>query len=432
MIEQSLIEWKVSLHRKPLLVRGARQVGKTWSIDTFGHEHFNFLIKIDLERNRDWHRVFDGNLDARRICAELEVLTNQSISPGESLLFLDEIQSCPRAIMALRYFHEELPDLHVIAAGSLLEFAIADIPFPVGRIQFLDMHPMIFAEFLWATGQDKLADIVLGVPTAVPDSVHHLLMSELKKYCLIGGMPEVVSRFLETGSIQDASRVIGDLCETFRLDFLKYSRRSDPDCIDTVFRSLGRNLGNQVKYSRLTDAWAHTTVKRAVNLLDMARIIKRVPSASPSGLPLGALSSDRKFKAIMVDLGIWQYLSGMRIDTAIAEEDLLDIHRGAMAEQFVGQEMMVSQGSDLFYWAREARGSSAEVDYLAVMQDSIFGVEVKSGPAGKLRSMHLLLETYQNCAGGMVFSTGPYSELPDQKLTFIPLYYTYSATRSGT
>ena len=335
-------------------------------------------------------------------------------------------------IMALRYLYEELPDLHVIAAGSLLEFAVADIPFPVGRIQFLEMHPMIFAEFLWATGQDRLAEIVLGVPETVPDSVHQLLMSELKKYCFIGGMPEAVARYVETASIQQAAQVIGDLCETYRHDFSKYSRRADPDCLDAVFRSLARNLSHQVKYSRLSDAWAPTTVKRAVNLLHKARVIRRVPSASPSGLPLGASASDRKFKTIMVDVGIWQHLSGMRIDTAYAEDDLLAMYRGAMAEQFVGQEMMVSQGSDLYYWAREARGSSAEVDYLAVVHDSIFGVEVKSGPAGRLRSMHLLLQTYQNCAGGMVFSAGPYSEFPEQRLTFIPLYFVYTATRSVT
>lgn len=432
IIEPSLIDWKATPYRKPLLVRGARQVGKTYSIEEFGHEHFNYLVKIDLERNREWHRVFEGDLEVKKICAELEVLTNQTIVPGESLLFLDEIQSCPRAIMALRYFHEELPDLHVISAGSLLEFAIADIPFPVGRIQFLEMHPMVFAEFLWATGQDKLAEIVLGVPAVVPDSVHHLLMSELKKYCFIGGMPETVARYVEMASIQQAAQVVGDLCETYRHDFSKYSRRADPDCIDSVFRSLARNLSHQVKYSRLSDAWAPTTVKRAVNLLNKARVIKRVPSASPSGLPLGASASDRKFKTIIVDIGIWQHLSGMRIDTAYAENDLMAIYRGAMAEQFVGQEMMVSQGSDLYYWAREARGSSAEVDYLAVVRDSIFGVEVKSGPAGRLRSMHMLLQTYQNCAGGMVFSAGPYSELPEQRLTFIPLYFVYAATRSVT
>ena len=432
IIEPFLIAWKASPYRKPLLVRGARQVGKTYIIEEFGYEHFNSLIKIDLERNREWHRVFEGDLEVKKICAELEVLTNQTIVPGESLLFLDEIQSCPRAIMALRYFHEELPDLHVIAAGSLLEFAITDIPFPVGRIQFLEMHPMVFAEYLWATGQEKLAEIVLGVPEAVPDSVHHLLMSELKKYCFIGGMPEAVARYVESESIQQAAQVVGDLCETYRHDFPKYSRRADPDCLDSVFRSLAKNLSHQVKYSRLSDAWAHSTVKRAVNLLNRARIIKRVPSASPSGLPLGASASDRKFKAILVDVGIWQHLSGMRIDTAYAENDLMAIYRGAMAEQFVGQEMMVSQGSDLYYWAREARGSSAEVDYLAVVQDSIFGVEVKSGPAGRLRSMHLLLQTYKNCAGGMVFSSAPYSELPEQRLTFIPLYFVYTATRSVT
>lgn len=429
MIEQLLNDWKESLHRKPLLVRGARQVGKTYSVETFGNRNFDNLVKIDLERNRDWYRVFEADLDANRICAELEILTNQTITPGGSLLFLDEIQSCPRAIMALRYLYEERPDLHVIAAGSLLEFASANIPFPVGRLQFLEVYPMVFAEYLWATGQEKLAEIVLGVPTAVPDSVHHLLMGELKKYCFIGGMPEAVARYVETESIQQASQVIGDLCETYRQDFPKYSGRADTDCLDSVFHGLARNLSHQVKYSHLTDAWAHTTVKRAVNLLNRARVIKRVPSVSPSGLPLGASTSDRKFKAIMVDVGIWQHLSGMRIDRAIAEDDLLDIYRGAMAEQFVGQEMMVSQESDLYYWAREARGSSAEVDYLAVVQDSIFGVEVKSGPAGRLRSLHLLLQDYPNCAGGMVFSARPYSELPEQRLTFIPLYFVYAATR---
>lgn len=430
IIEQSLLSWKASPRRKPLLIRGARQVGKTYSIEQFGCEYFDHLVKIDLERNRQWHRVFEGNLAAQHIRAELEVLVNQTIATGRSLLFLDEIQSCPRAIMALRYFYEELPDLHVVAAGSLLEFAITDIPFPVGRIQFLDMHPIIFAEYLWAVGQERLAEIVLGVPAPVPETVHDLLMAELKKYCFIGGMPEAVSTYVETGSIQQASNVHGELCETYRQDFSKYARRADPDCLDAVFRGVARDLGHHVKYSRLTDACAHTTVKRAVNLLSKASIITKVPAASPSGLPLGSSASERKYKAFLVDVGIWQHLSGMRIDTAYAEEDLMDIYRGAMAEQYVGQEMMVSQGSDLYYWARETRGSSAEVDYLAVMDGSIFGIEVKSGPAGRLRSLHSLLQTYQNCAGGLVFSAGPYSELPEQRLTFLPLYFVFAATRS--
>ena len=429
MVEQELLRWKDSKRRKPLIVRGARQVGKTYSIGKLGNDHFGEVVRVDLERKRDWRRVFEGNLAAQPIASELEVLTNTKITPGETLLFLDEIQSCPRAIMALRYFYEELPELHVVAAGSLLEFALTEISFPVGRVQFLEMHPMNFAEYLWAIGKDKAADVVLGEPDKTPDAVHTMLLDELKRHCFVGGMPEAVATYAESQSMQDAFEVHGELCYTFREDFLKYARRSDPDCLNATLSGVAQNVGQQVRYSRLAEGHAHTTTKRAFDLLCRARVISKVPSATPSGLPLGAKESASKFKAIMVDVGLWQHLCGMKVESEYAKEDLLDVYRGAMAEQFVGQEMMVSQASDLHYWAREAKGSTAEVDYLAVVNGSIYGVEVKSGPAGRLRSLHVLLENYPKCKGGLVFSSGPYAELPEQKLTFIPLYFAYSATR---
>jgi predicted AAA+ superfamily ATPase len=431
LIEQSLDEWKASSRRKPLIIRGARQVGKTWSVEEFGRERFNQVVTIDLERNRDWHRVFEPDLAADRILAELEVLTGRTIEPGSTLLFLDEIQSCPRALMALRYFYEELPDLHLVAAGSLLEFALDEISFPVGRVQFLDMHPMTFAEYLWATGQDKLADIVQGEPGRVPDAVHSRLLAELKIYCFIGGMPEAVAAYVRTASIQETAAIHAELCDAYRHDFSRYARRSDPDCLEAVFAGIARYLGGQVKYTHLTDVCTVPTVKRAITLLAQARIITRVPAASPAGLPLGASASDKKFKAILLDVGLWQHLSGLNRETAFAERDLLDVYRGAMAEQFVGQEMMVTQDSKLYYWAREARSSTAEVDYLAVVDGSLHGVEVKSGVAGRLRSLHLLLKEYPDCSGGLVFSSAPYTELEDRRLTFIPLYFAGAATRSS-
>ncbi len=189
-------------------------------------------------------------------------------------------------------------------------------------------------------------------------------------------------------------------------------------------------MGQQIKYSRLGGSHSHTTAKRAFDLLCMAKVVKRVPSVSPIGLPLGAKVSANRFKAIMVDIGMWQHLSGMKIDLEYAKNDLLDVYRGAMAEQFVGQEMLISQHNDLYYWSRETRGSSAEVDYLAVVDGEIFGVEVKSGSTGRLRSLKLLLDLLPACAGGMVFSSAPYEEIPDMNLTRLPLYFAGTATHS--
>jgi predicted AAA+ superfamily ATPase len=164
----------------------------------------------------------------------------------------------------------------------------------------------------------------------------------------------------------------------------------------------------------------------------MARVANKVQSANPSGLPLGATASSRRFKALMVDIGIWQHLCGINIETEYVKTDLLSIYQGAMAEQFVGQEMMISQNSDLYYWARQAKSSTAEVDYLAVIDGNIIPIEVKSGTAGRLRSLHLLLKSYSNCPFGLVFSSAPYSELPEQKLKFLPLYYAYTATKRSS
>jgi len=431
IIEQPLAQWATSARRKPLLLRGPRQVGKTYSVVKLGQDHFDETVRVDLERNRSWHRVFEGDLAPRTIVSELEILTNQRIFAGRTLLFLDEIQACPRAIVALRYFHEEMPELHVVAAGSLLEFALQDIPFPVGRIQFLEMHPLNFAEFLWAAGRDAAAEVVLGAPQPVAPSTHDMLLEELRRYCFVGGMPEAVAAYADTHSMQAAFAVHEELCETYRQDFSKYAPRADPQALDAVFTGVALNVGHQIKYSRLTDSHAHATARRAFDLLCKARVIRCVHSATPAGLPLSAHLSTKRLKAVMVDVGIWQHLRGMRIGSEYPKSDLLDAYRGAMAEQFVGQELAITQGSDLFYWSREAKSSSAEVDYLAVVDGAIHGLEVKSGPPGRLRSLRMMLETYPNCAGGFVFSSAPYAELPEQKLTYVPLYFAGAATRSA-
>jgi len=359
---------------------------------------------------------------------ETRILLGQKIYPGKTLLFIDEIQACPRAITALRYLYEEMPDLHVIAAGSLLEFAMKDISFPVGRIQFLQLYPLCFVEYLLSIGHNEAARILLEPPKAVSEPVNEFLLEELRRYFFIGGMPESVLSYMESGSMQEAFEVQAEICETYRMDFAKYRPQVNKDCLNSVLTSISQNVGQQIKYSRLATGFSNPTLKKAFDLLAMAKIIAKIPSTDPSGLPIGASSSDKVFKGLMVDIGLMRYLTGMPINIEYQKAELLNIYRGGMAEQFVGQEMLLSQNGSLHYWSRQAKSSSAEVDYLAIIDGQIYPIEVKSGPSGRLKSLHIFLKTYQNCPKGIVFSTGPYGELAQERISFVPLYYAFSAT----
>ncbi len=428
-IDDQLRQWRDSVRRKPLILRGARQVGKTWSLKEFGKSCFESVLLVDLERNLSLRKLFDGDLGAVRICADLEVLLRQKITPGKTLLFFDEIQACPRAITALRYFYEEMPELHVVAAGSLLEFALKDVSFPVGRIQFFNLYPLCFAEYMEAIGNAPAAAALFGDPAEISPSVHGLLRDELKRYFFIGGMPAAVKAYLESNSLRDAFEVQGEIVESYKMDFAKYTPHVDRYCLDAVFTSLAQSVGQQIKYSRLAEGYSNPTLKKAFEALCLAQVARRVTSADPSGLPLGATASIKVFKTLMLDLGLLRYLSGMPDDREYAKGDLLAIYRGSMAEQFVGQEMLVSQQGNLHYWDRQAKSSSAEVDYLAVINGKIHPVEVKSGASGSLRSLHLFLATYPECGKALVFSDQPYADLPAQKITFLPLYTAFAATK---
>ncbi|MEI6454715.1 MAG: AAA family ATPase, partial [bacterium] len=211
----TLKEWERTLKRKPLIIRGARQVGKSYSVQNFGKTHFNGKIHtVDFEKHPEWVGIFEKNLDPVRIISELELLLNTSINTAADLLFFDEIQGAPKAIMSLRYFYEEMPELHLIAAGSLLEFTMQKISFPVGRVSILNMTPMNFYEFLKNTGKEKLADILLEKPARLSDTIHSTLLYELRQYMFIGGMPECVDLWRNSNSMTEVFKIQNDLMET--------------------------------------------------------------------------------------------------------------------------------------------------------------------------------------------------------------------------
>jgi len=421
LLEKQLKQWKTSSRRKPLILRGARQVGKTWLVENVLAKEFDSFVKIDLEKRSDLHTHFQMSLDPKTILNHLELAVGRII-PGKTLLFLDEIQACPQAIMALRYFYEEMPELHVVAAGSLLEFAFGEISIPVGRVQYLHIYPMTFYEYLLAVDKEPMAEQSMAPPNGVDSSIQEMILEELRMFFFVGGMPECVKTWRDTGSMVETFQVQSEIIESFRDDFSKYKPHVDTACLDSVFLNAARNVGEQLKYTRLNDGHSGQSNRKAFDLLVKARVLHKIPSCDPSGLPLGATANQKKFKAALLDIGLMQRICQVPVELELQQENLLAMYRGKLAEQFVAQELLAWHGPDLFYWARETRGSNAEVDYLVVCGGEIFPVEVKSGAGGSLKSLHLMLGKYVNCPKGLVLYSGVYKRLEEQRLEFLPLY----------
>jgi uncharacterized protein len=426
IIEKQLISWKNSTSRMPLLVRGARQVGKSYTIENFGKQFFENYLTIDFDLYPKYAACFSGSLDPQDLCAEISIISGKEIIPGKTLLFFDEIQLCPRAIIAMRYFYEKLPSLHVIGAGSLLEFALSaeDMRMPVGRVQYLFMYPLNFYEFLDALEQKpalrSIDEQKIGIP--VPDAVHEHLLSFLKIYLTIGGMPAVVREYINTRNMLLCSRMQAAIAQTYRDDFGKYATTAHVSHLQNVFASAPKMVGRKFKYSSVDSTVHSRELKGALELLEKAGVVYRVKQTSGSGLPLEAGADERNFKVVFLDVGLMQHLCGLSGEL-LAASDILAVHAGAVAEQFVGQELVAHSDpyirTGLYYWAREARTSNAEVDYLVSSGSRVLPLEVKAGKSGALRSLHLFLQEYKAPFGIQVSQA---KHRYDGNLLSIPLY----------
>lgn len=426
----SLNKWRNSSRRKPLILRGARQVGKTWVVEKLAKDEFNSLLKIDFEEKPEFIALFNGDIDPIKICAELELRTGIDINDSETLLFFDEIQACPRAIMALRYFYEKRPGLHIIAAGSLLEFVFDEISFPVGRIQTLEVHPMNFIEFLKANGYKKASEVCQNINLDISDSTHEFLIEQLRNYFLVGGMPECVKEYRETKSLKSAIDIQNEIIDSYILDFNKYKPKTDINCLNTVFYTLASKTGQQIKYSSLSQDFTIPTNKKALFNLVQARLVNKVKAVSKPGIPLNIYASDKKFKSIFLDIGLMNKMMGIGYHETLSHTNLLSIYKGQMAEQFVGQELMSSGYNQLYYWSRDAKNSNAEIDFLFLKNGSLIPLEVKDGPSGKLRSLNLYRENYSP-KRSVVFYAGKGGILEKENIIFLPLYFAYAFAQDG-
>ena len=424
-IYRTLMKWKNDTSRKPVLLRGARQIGKTFIIDHFAKNEFTNAITINFERNPEFKEIFTVN-DPLKIIVQIELLTKIKISLGKTLLFLDEIQECPQAIIALRYFYEEIPTLHIIGAGSLLEFTLLaeDFSLPVGRIQYVYMYPLSFSEFLVALGYEQLKTYVLDTENLAKISVslHNKLLEQLRLYFILGGMPEVVSAYIKNKSIIDCQRIQQSIVDTYRDDFSKYASQVKFKHLRKIFSAVPTMVGNKFVYSKVDPDTKSRELKDAMTLLETAGIIYRIKKISGAGIPLESHASELYFKVLFLDIGLMQCMNGMGAEIALGE-NLTDIYKGALAEQFVGQELLAYSSpyhkENLYYWTRDKKNSSAEIDYLIQQNAQITPIEVKSGSIGRMKSMMLYKEAYQP-KQAIKISQAPYND--QQDILELPLY----------
>jgi len=425
-IDSALEEWMLDKKHKPLLLRGARQVGKSSAVRNLSKK-FEYYIEINFEEAKEVRIVFENsNLTPQLLCEKLVSIYEIPIVEGKTLLFFDEIQSCIPAISSLRFFYEKMPGLHVIAAGSLLEFALEEIPsFGVGRIRSLFMYPFSFFEFLDATGNPYLLEAVKksNLQNPLDEVLHNKVLYLLKLFLIIGGMPEVVATYVEEKDLLKCQTVLNELTVTLKNDFTKYRKKIPALQISAAFDSVVRQTGKKFVYTDKEQVYSAFQIKNSVELLLMAGLVIPAVHTSANGLPLGAGINPKFRKMMLLDTGIFQRLLGLQLSDILLSDDFDLVNKGNIAEMYVGLELLKAascyEQTQLYYWQREENNSRAEVDYVIQQNETIVPIEVKSGKQGKMQSLYLFMKEKQS-KFGVRTSLENFSQY--DKINVIPLY----------
>lgn len=396
-IDVELKQWKESKSRKPLILRGARQVGKSSSVRNLA-KTYDYFVEANFDDRPEIKTIFERYNQPSDICEQLSIFFNTPIIEGKTLIFLDEIQTCIPAISSLRYFYEKMPNLHIISAGSLLEFVLAEIPsFGVGRVRSMFLYPLSFTEFLKGLKEELLSKALQKASPQEPLSeiLHQKLSNYYKKFLIIGGMPEAVSHYIEHQDLLEIQRILNDLIISLRADFVKYKHRIDTSKISEVFNAVVNQMGSKFTYSYPNASLNNKQIKEILELLTMAGLIIPVTHSSSNGIPLGAEINPKKQKYLILDTGVFQRILGVNISNLMLENDINFINKGGIAELFVGLELLKSNScyeqNQLYYWQRESKNSQAEVDFIIQKDRLIIPIEVKSGTKGSMQSLYLFL-----------------------------------------
>lgn len=421
-IESQLQRWKEErAGRMPLIVNGARQVGKTYVLRKFGEEYFKNVVYINLETNQSVASYFEDNISPERLIRYLEMATGEKISPEETLIIFDEIQACERALTALKYFCEEPPEYHIVAAGSLLGVAInrQNYSFPVGKIKTITLYPFDFEEYLWARGQDLLCDEIRAAYSRIqplPDALHRMAIELYREYLVVGGMPACINAFLKRKSFLDVPGVQSGILDNYIADMTKYASNTDSVKIRACYQSIPAQLAKENKkfqYKVVQRGGTATIFGASIEWLNLAGVVLKCQRLSQAYEPISVYADLTVFKLYMGDVGLLVMKAGMSQQTILSGEG--NLFMGAVAENYVAQQL-VAKDYDLYYWES---GGKAALDFVLQKGSDIVGIEVKAGEHVRSRSLNVFVNAYKP-AYSIRFSLKNFGS--DEKVNYVPLY----------
>jgi uncharacterized protein len=416
---ENLVEWKSSQRRKPLLLQGARQVGKTWLINEFGKNEYKHYIYLNFEQTPNLKTLFTNDLSPQKIIENIGLFLGKKVNHENTLICFDEIQNCQEALTSLKYFQEQAPEFHLIAAGSLLGVSLGKTSsFPVGKVNFLTLYPLSFAEYLEAIDEQLLVGKATVLET-LPELLHEKMLELLKMYFFLGGMPEVVVDYIQNRDIKAARKIQNDILKAYQRDFSKYSDPSQALKVSEIWQSIPFQLAKENKkflYNDVKNTARASTYQQSIEWLKNAGLIHVVYQIRAAKLPISGYADYTKFKVYILDTGLLGALLNLSSDIILKPNELFSEYNGAFVENYTCLELLKTIEQDLFYWSSERE---AEVDFVFQWNNDIYPLEVKSGMNRNTKSLRVYAEKYQP---KLLFRTSPRNFVNQEEFINIPLY----------
>ena len=418
---EGLLKWKSKQNRKPLLIKGARQVGKTWLMKEFGKNEYESVAYINFEKATQLANLFEADFDIPRILRSVQLITGIVPKPGETLIIFDEIQSVKRGLLSLKYFYEDAPEYHIIAAGSLLGLSIhKDDSFPVGKVDFLELYPLSYEEFIVALGKNSLLDALHRRDWELTKAFKSNYIELLKQYYYIGGMPEVVKSFIQNNDYNEVREIQNSILESYNNDFSKHSPIEIVPRIKMIWNSIPSQLAKENRkfiYGAVKSGGRAKEFEVAITWLEDAGLIHKVSRVSYASLPLEGFVDIGAFKLFMVDIGLLGAKSGLDAKTIIEGNTIFGQYKGALTEQYVLQQLKCSTGIEIYYWSSEQ--GIAEIDFLIQTGGKVIPIEVKAQENLKAKSLKSFRDKFHP---ELSLRTSMSDFRDEETLTNLPLY----------
>ncbi len=425
---EELYEWKNSINRKPLIIEGARQVGKTWLMKEFGKQAYDKIVYINFDSNSRMAELFSSDLDINRILMGLELYSDIKIDPKNTLIIFDEVQEVPRALASLKYFYENAPEYHIICAGSLLGIALhRGTSFPVGKVDFLNLYPLSFKEFLMAIGKQKYVDLMNSENYEMLTAFKQDMIDSLKHYYFVGGMPEAVMSFADEKDFNKVRRIQKRILEAYEQDFSKHAPNEAVPKIRMLWNSIPSQLAKENKkfiYGLVREGGRARDYESAIMWLSDCGLVHKVSRVTVGRLPLKAYEDVKAFKMFVVDVGLLGCMVGLNQKVLLDGNDLFMEFKGALTEQFVLQQLITNPNLNIYYYTND--NGSCEVDFLVDTGDNVVPVEVKAEVNLKAKSLRMYVEKF---SPRIAIRTSMTDYKSDNWLVNLPLYAIENLTK---